>query len=57
MYTIIEKFSKKRLRYIALICVKFAEHLVSQRVNDIIVTVVHIGLCQYEVDNLTFLIA
>ena len=57
MYAIIKEFSEKGLGYIALVRIKFAGHLVSQRVNDIFIAVIDIGPRQYKVNNLTFFIA
>lgn len=57
MDSVIKEFSEKRLGNIAFIRIQFPKHLVCQRVNNILVAVIYIGLCQYEVDNLTFLIA
>ncbi len=48
--------SEKGLRYISLVGVKFAEHIVSQRINHILVAVVHIGACQYKVDQFPFFV-
>lgn len=57
MNPIIKEFSEKRLGDIALIGVKFTEHLVCQCVNDILVAVIDIGLGQHKVEDLAFLIA
>ena len=56
MYSVIPEMSEKRLRYISLVGIKFAEHLVCQRVNHILVAVIHIGTCQYEVDQFPFFV-
>ena len=54
MYSVIPEMSKRDCDIYPLVGVKFAEHLVSQRINHIIVTVVYIGACQYEVDQFPF---
>ena len=57
MDSIIEKFSEQRLRDISLVGIQFAEHLVCQSVNDVLIAIVDIGFGQYEVDDLTLFIA
>ena len=48
---------EKRLRDISFVGVKFAEHLVSQRINDVLVAVVHVGTGQDKVNQLSLLVA
>lgn len=48
---------EKRLRDIPLVCVKLAEELVCQRINDILVSVIDIGTGKDKVHKLAFLVA
>lgn len=57
MDSVIKEFSEKRLGNIAFIRIQFSKRLFCQRVNNILVAVIYIGLRQYEVDNHTLLIA
>lgn len=57
MYALIEKPAEKTLGDISLVCVKFAEHPICQGVNDILLTVVDIGLGYDKIDYLPVLIA
>ena len=57
VHPFVPKLAEERVRDIAFVRVKLAEDLVGEGVHHIIVAVVHIGLCEHEVQDLPLFVA
>jgi hypothetical protein len=57
MYAVGEKPGEKGLGDISLVCIDLSQHIVCQTVEDLLVPVVNIRLCQHEVNKFSLLIA